>query len=1300
MGNAKITVINIPSTVTFIASHAFYEMTGYSGEIVIPSAIQTIEHQTFWRCFKLTGMHLPDGIKSIPNHFCYGCYSLKTIYLPPGMTSLGMAAFFNEGGDNDGLTELYIPTSVTFIANDLCLNCKQLKAVILPAGLTFLGTAFPNCNNLQYVSIPKGLLKTEGNVFTISQGGCVDYPQSLELTLKPNLGVDGYQKCHSTKYAPAATIGSLKTGKLVYGANDAVLFNGLSLAAAAATIQSRIGSGSLYLSSYDNSLNAYASLPSFVMSTSNPPGITISIDFKPDCSSGGCNYIPTTVFRILDFEFNIADNGIYVHSHSSNIYFFIGCNAKTGIWTNVIITINTNWLWTFYYNGVKVAEKQYYGQPANWFRQLGLSFTGYIDNFILFLRELSVAEVVALSKSTSAVNPVVTSDPTVVYYYNFETESQKIVTTVYTTPYVCPASELTQQSCCGGKPWITFDPSITTIPYQALNACRTTIRIDIPSTVTRIEDRAIFDNTYLKYVTIADTVTFIGDYAFYHNINIEQINIPANLQSLGINAYAFLFKVTYLAFPSIIKFTWTTNNEQSAFRSTCVLSNTCTNIPPAPPQSLFTEYDRSVANMKTGSPLFDASNIAPMKYGNPISYASFQLPDVDTNIDKVGSKFLSFSCLFMQYVALPDVTLSSKTGLSYSFYLLVGSGLISSWFPVFEIKSDDSNYIGFYISTYNTNPHVANFYAQVDGKRYEAKFNPTSVKIGGLYDKWNNFVLTINTNGVYTMYMNGVQVAINSLAAYPTLTTYSYNRLGGTGESGNYKDYLEGSIDSFIMFNKVLSVSEIASLYSSTDVPNPIASGSSSIDLLVAGGGGGGGACGTYGSSTFGGTGGGLIGGSSVTGFAGSGVGGTQIAAANSLQGKGQSSSSGTGGGGGYFGGTAGTAVGSCIGGGGGGSGYVGPFIPSGYSGSSGPGNAGTYWKAPSGSLLGNPMPQTTTNDYNLEAYGWIPNAAVGGLGGTSTSSSYNIKGWGGNGLIVVKAINITFGCSVGKYFDLVTELCTKCKPGTYNSIPNTRAVNCTVCPTGKSNVEYGATQCTINAPTGEPSSQPTTQPSRSPTGRPSAHPSRQPSCRPSGTPSSQPSSIPTTSPSVRPSRQQLRITITADVNTNNCWDGNAYLNCIHLSEITVFSKYRNATNKIIPVSWSMSSTTTVKDAALTSVSMLSDKDTTTRYHSGFSSDVVQLIGILSTDDLNNIDVTPAKGYEDERRGLKVKIELLNHKATTVIPGTDRLRIQYDGSNAGNAVPIYQYQYDNPTGSNKNVPLVSDVRSALLDEVQ
>ena len=129
-----------------------------------------------------------------------------------------------------------------------------------------------------------------------------------------------------------------------------------------------------------------------------------------------------------------------------------------------------------------------------------------------------------------------------------------------------------------------------------------------------------------------------------------------------------------------------------------------------------------------------------------------------------------------------------------------------------------------------------------------------------------------------------------------------------------------------------------------------------------------------------------------------------------------------------------------------------------------------------------------------------------------------------------------------------------------------------------------------------------------------------------------------------------------------------------------------------------MTSATTVKDSALASLSRLSDKDTSTRYHSGFSTGAVQLVGLFFTDDLNNVDITPAKeGYENERRGLKVKIELMNHKATTVIPGTDRLHVQYDGSNSGSAVLVYQYQYNNP-GPGKTVPLVSE-RRLLLGEV-
>ena len=118
------TSIVIPSTVTSIPSHAFYNFASLES-ITLPEGVTSIGDHTFENCSSLRSITLPEGVTSIGDYAFRHCYSLTSIIIPEAVTSIGDYAFYNCRS----LTSITLPSTLASIGNHTFENCSSLENV-------------------------------------------------------------------------------------------------------------------------------------------------------------------------------------------------------------------------------------------------------------------------------------------------------------------------------------------------------------------------------------------------------------------------------------------------------------------------------------------------------------------------------------------------------------------------------------------------------------------------------------------------------------------------------------------------------------------------------------------------------------------------------------------------------------------------------------------------------------------------------------------------------------------------------------------------------------------------------------------------------------------------------------------------------------------------------------------------------------------------------------------------------------------------------------------------------------------
>lgn len=154
-------------------------------EITVPATVSyegktyrvtAIAAEAFYFNMKTTSVTLPEGLETIGGSAFFFASGIKTLHIPDSVKTIGSMAF--SGVSN---AKLNIPASIEFIG-DSAFNMSGVVDGDFPEGLTYLGEkAFFNCTGLTTISLPSTVETYGPNIFY----GCknvtyVELPQDME----------------------------------------------------------------------------------------------------------------------------------------------------------------------------------------------------------------------------------------------------------------------------------------------------------------------------------------------------------------------------------------------------------------------------------------------------------------------------------------------------------------------------------------------------------------------------------------------------------------------------------------------------------------------------------------------------------------------------------------------------------------------------------------------------------------------------------------------------------------------------------------------------------------------------------------------------------------------------------------------------------------------------------------------------------------------------------------------------------------------------------------------------------------
>lgn len=548
--------LNIPNSVISIGEGAFSNMPNLVSVVLsVPNSnLAYIGDYAFENSVNLRTVYLPNALTHIGQGLFRGCLSLETISLPyiganreatggadamlgyifGAETAAGFAEITQYGADEE--FTYYIPSSLKNIIITNALHIGEGALSGIPALNVTLNENLASINKKAFYMAQIAAVNIPASVVTIDESA---FEGSALQTI--TFEVIGSRLAYINAkafFGTAITSVSVPAGVLAIG--DYAFANNLSLASVTFAVAAQlvnIGDSAFRGNTAITAITFPASLRYIgdyaFEGCENLAGITFAAGSALE-TLGDYAFAHTKVSTVA-LPASALEIGDYAFAHTLLSSISFGTNsalARVGSYAFAHSNLAT---FAIPPGVTYMGVNPFYETPVS-----GLNLSGYRSGYkvvsgVLFSKDGSV--LISYPKSLNAASYTVPDGVVRIDAYAFA--SNTYLQTV-SLPSGLLSIGFAAFKDCANLDTVSFrgGPSLLVIEYEAFYNCANLRIFDIPSTLTRIEEKAFAETDRLIALNLegCEELTYIGDYAF-ENSGIAFARLPASLIEMGEGAF-------------------------------------------------------------------------------------------------------------------------------------------------------------------------------------------------------------------------------------------------------------------------------------------------------------------------------------------------------------------------------------------------------------------------------------------------------------------------------------------------------------------------------------------------------------------------------------------------------------------------------------------------------------------------------------------------------------------------------------------------------------------------------------------